>query len=156
MKPLASGQALLEALLAFPLLILALACACVAIRYAITHSRAESVAHAHALRTGRRLPGLEDVLPGTICPNGDGVSLSSSAGADARLLPAPFPSLGGRTTAEARVRPRQDSWAASTGLPAASVNRRSEVSVDCWGKDTRSGKKVRLVVRARVLAGALP
>lgn len=149
------GQALLEIAIALPALLLLLAGAYACCRAAVIASSASSAAQAESIRSGRRLPGLEKNLAGSVLPGGEGVSLNVRSGKKGRLLPSPFPSLAGRTIGVAKVEKKWDETGGIGAVPPLRLERQSEMSVDCWDKGSSSGRKIRRVVRARVALGII-
>src|SRR4030067_1306245 len=93
------GQALVEAALGLPILLILLLGASASTRTATLRSRAESASFTEALRTGRNLPGIERDLCRSILPAGETVDVRSDREGKSRLLPSPFPLLAGRTAA---------------------------------------------------------
>src|SRR4030067_1055307 len=94
-------QALVEAALGLPILLILLLGAYASTRTAILRSRAESASFTEALRVGRNLPGIERDLSRSILPAGKTVDVRSDREGKSRLLPAPFPLLAGKTAAAA-------------------------------------------------------
>ncbi|MBI5419158.1 MAG: hypothetical protein HZA60_03620 [Deltaproteobacteria bacterium] len=144
---------MVEAALIAPVLLLLLAGAYVACRTVFLHSAAESGAHAEAIRSGRRLHGIEQRMADSILPGGHGVAIRTDGGKKSRLLPSPFPALAGRTIAIAEIRKEWEEAGGIAVLPALRITRASEMSVDCWGKRSASGKKIRNVFHGIVAAG---
>jgi hypothetical protein len=150
-----SGAAAIEAALLLPLLLVLIGGTYAACRSAFLKSRAESAAHAEAVRSGRRLPGIESRLADSILPGGQGVAIRSGRGKETRLLPPPFPSLAGRSRGIAAVDKGWEEVALAAGFPRLSLSRLSEMSVDCWDAGSSSGRKVRRVVKTAVATAAL-
>lgn len=149
------GQSLVETAVALPVLLLLLAGAYVCCRSVFLVSAAESAAHAEMLRAGRGLPGLERKMSESIAADRNIVAIRSDTNGKSRLLPSPFPSLAGRTKAFAEIRKRWEEAGGYADLPALQTSRAAEGSVDCWGKQTASGKRVRGLVGVYVATGIL-
>lgn len=153
-----SGQGLVEVALVVPVLLLLLAGGYVCCRASFLHAAAESAAQTEALRAGRRLPGVEGKMADAILPQGRGVNIRTESGANAHILPAPFPSLAGRTKGNVGVTEGGEGsggFPYSTYFPPLQVLRISEASVDCWEKSSASGKKIRGLVAGIVATGVL-
>jgi len=149
------GQSLIETAVALPVLLLLLAGSYVCCRSAFLLSAAESAAHAEMLRAGRGLPGLERKMSESIAEDRNIVAIRSDTNGKSRLLPSPFPSLAGRTIASSDIRKRWEEAGGYADLPALRSSRTAEGSVDCWGMQTDSGKKVRVLVGGYVATGIL-
>jgi len=149
------GQALVEAALGLPILLILLVGAYASTRTAILRSRAESASFTEALRIGRNLPGIERDLSRSILPVGETVDVRSDREGKSRLLPAPFPLLAGKTAAAAEVRYPWREIGNPRWLATANILQKTELDADCWGKATSSGKSVRRWIRGFVLLGAI-
>lgn len=149
------GQALLEIVLTIPVLLVLLLGAYASTRTSILKSRAESAAFTETLRVGRNYRGIERELSMSILPEEETVDIHSVRNKGGRLLPAPFPSLAGRTTAAVEVRKRWNEIGAPRWMPTVRILQKTESNVDCWGKDTSSGKRVRQWVQGFVLLGVI-
>lgn len=149
------GQALLEIVLTIPVLLVLLLGAYAATRTSILKSRAESAAFTETLRVGRNYRGIERELSMSILPEEETVDIHSVRNKGGRLLPAPFPSLAGSTTAAVEIRKRWIEIGAQRWMPTVRILQQTESNVDCWGKDTSSGKRVRQWVRGLVLLGVI-
>jgi len=149
------GQALLEIVLTMPVLLALLLGAYASTRTSILKSRAESAAFTETLRVGRNYRGIERELSMSILPEGERVDIRSVGNRGHRLLPAPFPSLAGSTTAAVEVRKRWNEMGAPRWMPAVRILQQTESNVDCWGKDTSSGERVRRWVQGIVLLGVI-
>lgn len=148
-----NGQGLVEAALILPILILLLAGSYVCCRSAFLHSAAESAAQTEALRVGRWLASLEHQISKDILPSESSVMVRSESTGKRRLLPAPFPSLAGRTRGIVEVRKGWEEAGPSSGFPDLAIVRSSEASVDCWDQRSGSGRKIRLVIDGYVASG---
>jgi hypothetical protein len=149
------GQALLEIVLFLPVLLVLLLGAYASTRTSILKSRAESAAFTETLRVGRNYRGIERELSVSILPEEETVDIRSVRNKGGRLLPPPFPSLAGVTTAAVEVRKKWDEIGAPRWMPTVKILQQSESNVDCWGKDTFSGKRVRQWVQGIVLLGVI-
>jgi len=149
------GQALLEIVLTMPILLVLLLGAYASTRTSILKSRAESAAFTETLRVGRNYRGIERELSMSILPEEETVDIHFVRNKGGRLLPAPFPSLAGSTTAAVEIRKRWIEIGAQRWMPTVRILQQTESNVDCWGKDTSSGKRVRQWVRGLVLLGVI-
>jgi hypothetical protein len=149
------GQALVEAALLLPCLLVLLTGAYVASRSVSIVSSAESGAFAQVVRDGRRLPDLRNRIAETMTPRGEGSLLRTVREGGSRILPPPFPALDGRTTVRAEIRKGWREAGTITPWEEAHFERGAEASVDCWDAATPSGKKVRRAVRAYIGARTL-
>ena len=150
-----NGQGLVEAALVLPVLLLLLAGSYVCCRAAFLHSAAESAAQTEAIRTGRQLAGIEGKMADAILPHGRGVVLRAESAGRGSVLPAPFPSLAGRTKGIAEIRHGWEEGIGIREVPSLQVVRLTEASVDCWEKKTGSGKKIRNFIKGLVAVGVL-
>lgn len=153
-----NGQGLVELALVLPVLLLLLAGGYVCCRASFLHAAAESAAQNEAFRAGRRLPGIERKMADAILPQGRGVNIHTESGGNAQILPAPFPSLAGRTKGNVEVTEvREGSGGSpySSDFPHSQLLRISEASVDCWEKSSASGNKIRGLVAGMVATGVL-
>ncbi len=148
------GQSVVELAVALPIILVMLAGLYVACRTAFLASEAHSAAQAEALRAGRGMSGIEKQLAATLLPHEDGASVSSGSGRDVRLLPLPFPSLAGRSSGVVTVDKEWSETGGIGGFPPLSLSRRADLSVDCWGTTSRSGRNIRRTIRARIILGA--
>ncbi len=149
------GQALLEMVLTMPILLILILGAYASTRTSVLKSRAISAAFTEVLRAGRNHRGIERELSTSILPEEGTVTIRSARERTSRLLPAPFPALAGRTMASVEVRKRWKEIGAPRWMPAVRILQQTESNVDCWGKDTSSGKRMRRWVRGVVLLGVL-
>jgi hypothetical protein len=146
------GQSLVETVLLLPLLLILLGGGYWFYRNLSLLSSAESAAHAHMLRAGRRLAVIEPRLSGTIYP-GDNVA-HIEAHNDPLIGEVPlFRGLAGRTIASVNVSLGKEPVGAFLDLPPQALRRSTEGTVDCWGKETSSGSTVRRTVKGIVLTG---
>lgn len=149
-----AGQALVELALTLPLLLLLLAGSYACCRAAFLHAAAESAAHTEALRAGRRLPGIEKQMCDAILPEGSGVDIRTDRVGKTGILPAPFPSLEGRTRGIVELVEGSEGTVVPQFPPLRFV-RIAEGSVECWENRSPSGKKVRHFVGGFVATGML-
>ena len=148
------GQALVETVLVLPLLLILLGGGYWFYRNLSLSSSAESAAHAHMLRAGRRLAGIEPRLSGTIHP-GDNVA-HIEAHNEPLIGKVPlFRGLAGRTIAAADISLAKEPVGAFLDMPSHALRREAEGAVDCWGKETPSGTTVRRTVQGILLTGIL-
>jgi hypothetical protein len=150
-----SGAAVLETALLLPLLLVMIVGTYIACRSAFLKSAAESAAHVEAVRSGRRLPGIESRMADSILPGGQGVTIRSGRGKETRLLPGPFPSLAGRSKGIAEIDKDWEEVSLAAGFPRLSLSRLSEVSADCWDAGSSSGRKIRRAVTVTVATAVL-
>jgi hypothetical protein len=148
-----NGQGLVEAALVLPVLLLLLAGGYVCCRAAFLHSAAESAAQTEALRVGRRLASLKHRISEDILPSESSVVVRSESAGKGRLLPAPFPSLAGRTRGIVEVRKGWEEAGRGADFPDIAIVRSSEASIDCWDQRSGSGKKIRLVIDGYAASG---
>ncbi len=149
------GQSLVETAVALPIILTIFAGLYVACRTAFLASGAQSAAQAEALRAGRCLPEIDMHLAAALLPGETGVSVRSASGRDARLLPSPFPALTGRSSGIVSLNRSWSETGTITNLPPLALVRRSDVSADCWGEGSGSGKSIARIIRARVALGAI-
>lgn len=149
------GQSLVELAAALPIVLVMFAGLYVACRTAFLASRAHSAAQTEALRAGRALPGIETQLSAALLPGEPGGSVKGESGRKARLLPAPFPSLAGRSSGVASLNKEWRETGEIGGFSPLDVVSRADLCVDSWGGNSRSGKNIRRTIRARVVLGAI-
>ena len=149
------GQALLEIVLLIPVFLVLLLGAYASTWTSILKSRAESAAFTETLRVGRNYRGIERELSDSVLPEEETVDILSVRNGGGRLLPAPFPSLAGSTTGAVEVRKGWNEIGAPRWMPTVRILQLTESNVDCWGKDTSSGKRVRQWVQGIVLLGVI-
>jgi hypothetical protein len=149
------GQALLEMALTMPILLVLILGAYASIRTSILKSRAESAAFTETLRVGRNHSGIERELSLSILPQEDTVDIRSVKKRNSRFFPVPLPTLAGRTTAAVEVRKRWKEIGAPRWMPTVRIVQQTESNVDCWGKNTSSGERMRRWVRGFVLLGVI-
>lgn len=150
------GQAVVELAIVVPILLLMVAGLYVACRTGFLASGAQSAAQTEALRVGRGLPGIERHLSATLLPGDNVASIRGEGGQSARLLPAPFPSLAGRSTGIASLNKEWRETGTIGEFPPLALVRKTVVSTDCWNGDSASGKRIRRVIKARIALGAIP
>jgi hypothetical protein len=149
----AGGQGLVEVALVLPVMLLLLAGTYVCCRASFLHTVAESAARTEAIRAGRQLPGIEGKMSGDILPQGHGVVIRPESGGNVGMLPLPVPSLTGRTKGIVEIREEREGINGFPYFPPLQVSRLSEASVDCWEKNSGSGKKIRYFITGYVATG---
>jgi len=147
-----NGQGVVEVALILPVLLLLLAGSYVCCRASFLLSAAESSAQTETIRTGRRLAGLEKQMSDDIDRS---VTIRSESTEKTRLLPAPFPSLAGRTKGFAEIGKGWEELGRASSFPTLRAARISEASVDCWEKPSSSGRKICQVIDGIVVTGVL-
>lgn len=151
-----TGFALLETALMLPLLSIMLIGIYAFGNTLTVLSMAESESHAETLRVARKqtssATGWNDLFPA----GEKGLESHSSEGSGARILPSPLPNLAARAKVTVSIDRDWDIWTRSyLGIKSQKVGRNAELSGDCWDAGTASGKKVRAVVIALAVSGAL-
>lgn len=150
-----SGQSIVETAIMLPLLLLILGAGYWFYRNLSLSSSAESAAHAHMLRSGRNLAGIEARLSNTIHPEGDKVvKIETKCAPLANEVPL-FRSLTGRSIASVAVSLEKEPVGAFLDLPSHAIRQKAEGTIDCWGKGTTSGATIRRTVQGILLTGAL-
>lgn len=149
------GQAILEAALVLPCLLVLLAGICVACRSVSLRSAAESAAFAQLLREGRRQPSIREKIVGSLLPGGRGALLHAERKRAIPPIPSFLPSLEGRIRSTAQVRKDWKEAGRIASWPSLDISQPVEASVDCWEKQTPSGRKTLHVVRAYVIARSI-
>jgi hypothetical protein len=148
------GQSLVETAIVLPLLLSLLALGHWGFRRLSLAGAAMSAAQVQLLRTGRGQPEAGSVLAGSVCPSGEGVTVSARNGSFSRGVP-PFAGLSGRTISSVDVSlPPEKIAGGSIEPPRHDFRIRREGSVDCWGIGSRAGKNVRRTVQGFVVTGA--
>lgn len=150
-----NGQGVVEVVLILPVLLLLLAGSYVCCRATFLLSAAESSAQTETIRTGRRLAGIEQKMSDDILPYDRSVTIRSESTDKSRLLPAPFPSLAGRTKGFAEIRKGWEEIGRVSDFPTLQAARISEASVDCWEKPSGSGRKICKVIDGFIVTGFL-
>jgi len=148
------GQSLVETVLVLPLLLILLGGGYWFYRDLSLSSSAESAAHAQMLRAGRRLPGIEPRLSGTILPGDDVAHIEAHDDPLVGEVPL-LRGLAGRTIASANVSLGKEPVGVPIDLPSHALRREARGAVDCWGKETPSGSTVRRTVQGILLTGVL-
>ena len=148
------GQSLVETVLVLPLLLILLAGGFWFYRNLSLSSSAESAAHAQMLRAGRRLPGIEPRLSGTIHPGDDIAHIEARNDPLIGEVPL-FRGLAGRTTASVDISLGKEPVGAFLDLPSHALRREAHGAVDCWGKEPSSGSTIRRTVQGILLTGVL-
>lgn len=146
-----SGQALVEAALALPCLLILLAGVFVAGRAVSLAGSAESAAWAQTLREGRRQPDIHAALARSILPGGTGVSFRTERKRSVPVLSPFLPTPEGRTRCAVRIEKDWKEAGRIAAWPDLLATRRIEASVDCWDRPTPTGRKARTLVRSYVL-----
>ncbi len=149
------GQSLVELAAVLPIVLAIFAGLYVACRTGFLASAAQSAAQAEVLRAGRGLRGIEKQLAADLLRGEGDASVRTEAGPRTRLLPAPFPSLAGRSSGVASVKKAWSETGTIGGFRPVALVRKSDMSVDCWNGTSGSGRKIRAIVRARVALGAI-
>lgn len=149
------GQALVEMAVGLPIILVMFAGLYIACRTAFLASGAQSATQAEALRAGRCQPGIEKQLAASLLPGETGVSVRSTSSGEARLLPSPFPALTGRSSGIVSLTKSWSEVGSIGEFPPLALVRRSDLSVDCWGKNSSSGKGIARVIQARIALGAI-
>ncbi len=147
------GQSVLETVLLLPPLLVLLAGGYWSFRNLSLSGAAESAAHAHLLRTGRRFPSIESPLSRTIHSGDNTVRLRGGNDPLSAGIP-PFGGMAGNTVASVTAACRGKQAGAFIDLPDHDIRREAEGAVDCWGKETKSGSIIRGTVNAILLTGA--
>lgn len=151
----ARGQSLVELAVALPIILILFAGFYVACRTGFLASGAQAAAQAEALRAGRGMPGIEKQLSATLLPGDNGASVRTESGQKARLLPAPFPTLAGRSIGVASLNKEWRETGEIGGFSPLTLVRRADLSADCWNRNSGSGKNIRRIIRARIALGAI-
>lgn len=146
------GQAVVESVLALPLLLILLGGGYWFYRNLSLSSSAEGAAHAQMLRAGRRLPGIASRLSATIHPGDNVVRIDAHNDPLVGEVPL-FRGLAGRTIASSNVSLGMEPVGAFVDLPSHAIRCKAEGAVDCWGRDTSSGSTARRTVQAVLLTG---
>ena len=149
------GQSIVEMAAALPIILIMFAGFYVACRTGFLTSGAYSAAQAEALRTGRGMAGIERQLAATLLQGENGASVVSESGRKTRILPTPFPSLAGRSSGVVSVNKEWRETGEIGRFSPLALVRRADLSVDCWGGNSGSGKNIRRTIRTRVALGAI-
>lgn len=148
------GQSLVETAIVLPLLLSLLALGYWGFRRLSHAGSAMSAAQVQLLRAGRGQQDMANVLAGSVCPRGEGVTVSARNGSLSRGIP-PFTGLSGRTISSVDVsRPPEKIAGGFIEPPRHDFRIRREGAVDCWGVGSRSGRNVRDTVRGFLVTGA--
>ncbi len=151
-----SGNALVESLFIFPLLSLMLVAVYASGNTLSMLSTAESASHAEGLRAARRQSSVADKWNSAFAASEKPFRFDQSSGSGARLLPSPFPSLSGRQTSAVTLDREWDPWTRSAlRIDKQRIERKDELSGDCWENGTGSGRKIRNTVKLLVGTGVL-
>jgi hypothetical protein len=147
------GQSIVETVVLLPAILSLLAGAYWSYRHLSLSGSAESASMAHMIRSGRKMPGIDDRLARTILPGDNGVAFRAVDEPLVGQVPL-FRGMTGRTRASVDVSCPGDAVGGFLDLPGHDTRREAEGAVDCWGSDTRSGKSVRKTVQGIALSGA--
>ena len=147
-----SGQAILEAALVLPCLLVLLAGIYVASRSASLRSAAESAAFSQLLREGRRQPSIREKIAGSLLPGERGALLRTERKRAVPMIPSFLPAPEGRTRSTVQLRKEWKEAGRIASWPSLEIVRTVEASVDCWEKRTPSGRKTLDAVRSYVIA----
>jgi len=150
-----SGQALIEAALALPCLLILLAGLFVAGRAVSLSGSAESAAFLYTLREGRRQPDIGAAIARSILPHGTGVVFRSERKQAISLVPDVLPLPEGRTLGIVKIDKDWKEAGRMAAWPELSAERRIEASVDCWDRPTPTGRRTATAVHAYVLLGSI-
>jgi TadE-like protein len=146
-----SGQALVETALALPCLLILLTGSFVAARAISLTGSAESAAFTLTLREGRRQASIGDNIAKSISPLGKGITVHTDRNLVSPLLPSIIPSPEGRTRCTVHIDKNWPEAGRIASWPAFSTERWIEASVDCWDRQTPSGRKASAAIRAYIL-----
>lgn len=154
MKSHRAGNAIVESLLVIPLLSIILVGTYAFGNTLSMLSTAESAAHSEALRHSRNQPSMQTEWNRQVPEPETPFRFEFSTGNGTRILPAPFPSLSSRAIVSVRLDRDWDSLTNATlGFKRQAFERKSELSGDCWGSQSASGKKIRNAVKILVGTG---
>jgi hypothetical protein len=149
------GQSLVETAIVLPLLLSLLALGYWGFRRLSYAGAAMAAAQVQLFRTGREQSDAAVELAGSVCPRGEGVTVSARNGSISGGIP-PFRGLTGRTVSSVEVsRPAEDIASGIIDTPRHDFRIRREGTVDCWGIGSRSAWNVRRTVRGFLLTGAM-
>lgn len=151
---LCGGQSLLETVLLFPLLLILLAAGYWCYRHLSLSSAAESATHTHLLRSGRGQPGIETPLSRTVAPEARSVLLSAGTAPLIGRIPL-FGKVSGRSTAMTEISCPADPVGGFLDPPDHLFRIERDAAVDCWERDSSSGRSVRRTVQGILLSGGL-
>lgn len=149
------GQALVETVLFLPILLIVLLGAYATTRTAFMRSRANSAAFTEAIRTGRNLGGITSELSQSVSHERETVTIKSDRTGNFRILPPPFPTLTGRTSSVVEIRKPWRELGEPPWLSPVRIKHQEKFHVDCWGKDSPSGKRVSRYVGGLVVLGVI-
>ncbi|GAB4371516.1 MAG: hypothetical protein Kow00128_19480 [Deltaproteobacteria bacterium] len=150
-----SGQALIEAALALPCLLVLLAGLFVAGRAVSLAGSSESAAWVQTLREGRRQPDIHEAVARSILPRGTGVTFRTERKRSVPILSSFLPAPEGRTRCAVRIEKKWTEAGRIAVWPDLSATRWIEASVDCWDRPTPTGRKTRALVRSYVLTRSI-
>lgn len=148
-----SGQSIVETVVLLPVILSLLAGAYWAYRHLSLSGSAESASMAHMIRSGRKMPGIDDQLSRTILPGEYRIAFQSNGEPLVGSIPL-FRGMTGRTKSSVGLSTSGEAIGGFLDNLRHDVRRESEGAVDCWGSDTRSGVAVRNTVRGILLSGA--
>lgn len=149
------GQALVEIALFLPILLIVLLGAYAMTRTAFLKTRAQSAAFAVSLRAGRNLAGIAAELSRSVSHEHHTVTIHTGGRRDSRLLPPPFPALTGKTSSVVEIRKPWKELGKPPWLSPVRITQREDFHVDCWGKNSASGKSIRRSISGLVVLGAI-
>ncbi len=150
-----SGQALVEAALVLPCLLVLLAGLFVSGRAVSLAGSAESAAMVQVLREGRRQSDIGGAIARSILPRGTGVDLRTDRKKVASLLPSVLPSPEGHTRCSVHIDKDWKEAGRTASWPALSTTRWIEGSIDCWDRTTPTGIEVAAAVRTYLVLRAI-
>lgn len=145
----------METALVLPCLLILLAGLFVAGRAVSLAGSVESAAFTQDLREGRRLAGIGDAIAKSILPLRNRVVLRTNRKRVSSLLPSLLPSPEGRTRCTVRVDKDWKEVGRIGSWPELSAGRWIEASVDCWDRQTPTGRKSSSAVQTYVLLRAI-
>lgn len=149
------GQALVEIALFLPILLIVLLGAYASTRTAFLRSRAYSAAFTETLRTGRNLGGITSELSRSVSQERETVTIHSDRTGNSRILPPPFPALTGKTSSVVEIQKPWRELGEPPWLSPVHIRNQEKFHVDCWGKDSPSGKRLSRYVGGLVVLGVI-
>ena len=149
-----SGQSLVETIILTPLIFILLAGGWWAYQNISLSDAAESAAHVHLLRVGRNIAPIASELSKTIHHGENTVKFESGNRRLFGLIPY-FSGLSGNTVASAGVSCQTVQMGSFIDLPDHNLKREAEGAVDCWDKNTRTGKTVKKAIIGAIAFGIL-
>ena len=146
-----TGQALVDAALALPCLLIILTGLYIAGRSVSLTGSSESAAMTQLLREGRRQASIGEEIAKSIFRHRSGVSIRTERDRVHPLVPAVLPTPEGRTRCIVQIDKEWNESGRIARWTALSARSRIEASVDSWDRESPSGKKAASAVRAYVL-----